>query len=184
VTYVALLRGINVGGKNPVDMKRLKATFERAGMAGVITYINSGNVIFRHPSPDARALATTLERAIAADFGLEIKVLLCDGAAVIALAAALPDQWVNDAETKCDALFLWEDVDEPGLVERLPIRPGIDEIRYAPGALLWRAERQNLARSGILKLSRTDLYQRMTVRNCNTLRKLADLVRHVAAGAD
>ena len=44
--YVALLRGINVGGKNKIDMKLLKETFVRIGMESVITYINSGNVIF------------------------------------------------------------------------------------------------------------------------------------------
>ncbi len=44
--YVALLRGINVGGKNKIDMKLLKQTFERVGMNDVVTYINTGNIIF------------------------------------------------------------------------------------------------------------------------------------------
>ncbi|NLL75142.1 MAG: DUF1697 domain-containing protein, partial [Erysipelothrix sp.] len=44
--YVALLRGINVGGKNKVDMKELKALFIDLGYTEVQTYINSGNVIF------------------------------------------------------------------------------------------------------------------------------------------
>lgn len=44
--YVALLRGINVGGNNKINMKQLKETFEQAGMLDVVTYINSGNIIF------------------------------------------------------------------------------------------------------------------------------------------
>ncbi len=60
MTYVALLRGINVGGNRKVEMKRLKATFERAGFADVRTYINSGNVIFGSESTDA---ASTREDA-------------------------------------------------------------------------------------------------------------------------
>ena len=47
MVYVALLRGINVGGKNIVEMARLKQAFEELGFTSVKTYINSGNVIFR-----------------------------------------------------------------------------------------------------------------------------------------
>lgn len=47
MVYVALLRGINVGGNNKIDMKLLKQTFEQAGMNDVVTYINTGNIIFR-----------------------------------------------------------------------------------------------------------------------------------------
>lgn len=46
MVYVALLRGINVGGKNKIDMKLLKKSFEQAGMNNVVTYINSGNIVF------------------------------------------------------------------------------------------------------------------------------------------
>jgi uncharacterized protein (DUF1697 family) len=46
MTYVALLRGINVGGNNKVEMKKLKTTFETLGFTSVVTYINSGNIIF------------------------------------------------------------------------------------------------------------------------------------------
>lgn len=45
MVYVPLLRGINVGGKNKIDRKRLKETFIKIGMDEVITYINSGNVM-------------------------------------------------------------------------------------------------------------------------------------------
>ncbi len=73
MVYVALLRGINVGGKNKVDMKMLKQTFENAGMTDVVTYINTGNIIFSHHNlskeelpvcwkkPSIRILNCTLE---------------------------------------------------------------------------------------------------------------------------
>jgi len=176
MTYVALLRGINVGGKNKIEMKRLRASFEHAGMMNVSTYINSGNVIFQHDSTDTRALARTLEQAIEAEFGLDIKVLLRDSPGIAALVRALPDSWSNDEAAKCDVMFLWEALDGPGLLDRLTVKPGIDEVIYVSGAVLWRVDRPKVTRSGMMKLVGTDDYKQMTVRNCNTVRKLAELV--------
>lgn len=177
MTYVALLRGINVGGARKVDMGSLKATFERAGMEHVTTYINSGNVIFRHPSPDAASLAATLEHAIESEFGFSVKVLLRDSDTIRATAEALPDDWANDKSAKCDVMFLWDEVAGAEILERLTIKPDIDEVMYAAGAVLWRVERSKATRSGMMKLVGTETYQQMTVRNCNTLRRLAELVR-------
>lgn len=181
MTYVALLRGINVGGNNMMEMKRLKATFEAAGMTHVRTYINSGNVVFRAHSADRAGVERLLEAAIERDFELRIKVLLRDGGTVLAIAAALPDNWTNDAVTRCDVMYLWEDVDRPGILGELPAKPGIDEVRYVPGALLWHVARENVRRSGMVRIVGTPLYAKMTVRNCNTARKLAQLVRETDA---
>ena len=74
--YVALLRGINVGGNNKIDMKLLKQTFIRSGMSSVITYINSGNIIFADEIRSKYEIVEILERKILEDFGLEIKVLI------------------------------------------------------------------------------------------------------------
>lgn len=181
MTYVALLRGINVGGKNKVDMRLLKETFERAGMRDVCTYINSGNVIFRHESRGTRALAEQLERAIEADFGFHVKVLLRDSESMALLAESLPDDWVNGDEAKCDVMFLWDDIDTPDFVASLTVKPDIDEVRYVPGAVLWRIERAHVTRSGMFKLVGTEAYRHMTVRNCNTARRLVQMVRDADA---
>ena len=176
-TYVALLRGINVGGNRKVDMKQLKATFEHAGMNDVSTYINSGNVIFRSDSDDPVSLTELLESAIQSEFGFPVKVMLRDTGNIRALVEMLPDDWVNGPEAKCDVMFLGEDVDDRAVLDLLTIKPEIDDVRYGPGAVLWRVERSAATRSGMLKLVGTDLYANMTVRNCNTLRKLDALMR-------
>lgn len=175
--YVALLRGINVGGERKVEMKRLKATFEHVGMEGVRTYINSGNVIFTSTERDAGQLEETLEQAIHEDFGFAVDVLLRDAERFDTVLNALPDDWANDETAKCDVMFLWPDADEPGVVGKLAIRDGIDDVRYVSGALLWRVERPQVTKSGMMKLVGTDLYKQMTVRNCNTVRKLGALMR-------
>ena len=174
-TYVALLRGINVGGNRTVEMARLRATFECVGMTAVRTYINSGNVIFETDAARA-TLGSLLERAIEAEFAFPVRVLLRDAANIRALARALPAEWSNGPEAKCDVMFLAEEIDSPAILERLTIKPGIDEVRYVPGAILWRVDRAHVTRSGMFKLNGTELYGQMTVRNCNTARKLAALL--------
>lgn len=75
--YVALLRGINVGGKNRVEMARLRETISRAGADDVRTYIASGNVLFADSRPRGEIVGV-LERAIEEEFGLSLKVLVRD----------------------------------------------------------------------------------------------------------
>ena len=64
MVYVALLRGVNVGGANKVDMKELKNVFEAAGMTSAKTYINSGNVVFATDNLDHVQIAKLLESSI------------------------------------------------------------------------------------------------------------------------
>ncbi len=181
MTYVALLRGINVGGNRKVDMKALKVVFERAGMSEVRTYINSGNVVFAAESGDTAALGATLESAIEAEFGFPVKVLIRDAENIAALVSAMPDDWANDSHAKCDVMFLGDEIDVgEAILDQLTIKPEFDEVRYVPGAVLWRVERPYVTRSGMLKLVGTELYANMTVRNCNTARKLDAIMREHA----
>jgi uncharacterized protein (DUF1697 family) len=75
-TLVALLRGINVGGKSRVPMAELRSTLESLGLEDVTTYIQSGNVVCRSRTAGTPALASRIERRIRKDFGLDVAVLL------------------------------------------------------------------------------------------------------------
>ena len=77
-TYVALLRGINVGGNNLISMTDLKACVEQLGHRRVRTYINSGNVIFQSASTDERQIEHALETALAPRFKAPITVVVRD----------------------------------------------------------------------------------------------------------
>jgi uncharacterized protein (DUF1697 family) len=176
VVYVALLRGINVGGKNKVDMPRLKTTFEAAGMKDVTTYINSGNVVFRDNRRKRPTITRVLEEAIEAEFGFSIKVLVRDQPSIRRVIRALPDSWTNDSETRCDVMFLWDSFDRKSILNELSWKPEIEDVVYVPGAVVWRVDRSNATRSGLQKIPGTDLYRGVTIRNCNTVRKLADLM--------
>ncbi len=176
MSYLALLRGINVGGKNKVEMARLKTLFESIGCGDVRTYINSGNVIFTIDRVAAR-LRDSIERAIAKEFGFDVRVVLRDLDSLVSVAESIPKSWKDDATMRCYVMFLWEEADEPTVLERLTIKEDIDDVKYVPGAVIWRVDRDKLTRSGMMKLTSDDLYQELTIRNCNTVRKLADMMR-------
>jgi len=75
-THISLLRGINVGGNKKIPMADLKALYESLGFSAVITYIQSGNVIFDAESADSAELIARIEAAIAQRFGFDVTVLL------------------------------------------------------------------------------------------------------------
>ena len=175
MTYVALLRGINVGGQRKVEMGRLQAAFERAGADNVRTYINSGNVIFDDDRKVAD-LVPILEEAIESEFGFDVKVLLRSREAIAAVVEAIPDHWVNDKTERTDVWFLWEEFDKPDVIEGLTVKEGIDEVFYVDGAVVWRADGAQLTRSGRGKVVGSKLYKHLTARNVNTLRKIHQLM--------
>lgn len=176
MTSLALLRGINVGGKHRVPMPDLRVSFEAGGYSNLSTYINTGNVLFDAPAHTSPAqLAADLEVRLAADFGFPIPVLVVPGDDLRAVAAAIPSDWANDDAHKSDAIFLFPELQSPNVLDQFPVVPHIDEALYASGAVLWRVSRQNQARSGLQSLVGTPLYLRCTIRNVNTVRKLAAL---------
>ena len=176
MVYVALLRGINVGGKNKVEMKQLKDALEEAGMTSVRTYINSGNAIFSSSIRARSQLVDSLEGAISQRFGFHIDVLVRDVKSMQKVVKAIPNNWTNDQNSKCDVMFLFDDVDRPSVLKQAQFKPEIEDVRYVRGAVIWRADRKNVTRSAYMKLVGTPLYKRMTVRNCNTTRKLLQLM--------
>lgn len=75
-TYLAILRGINVSGKNKIAMKDLKAALDEAGYQNVATYIQSGNVVFKHKQTAEKTLALQITQLIKTNFGLDVPVLV------------------------------------------------------------------------------------------------------------
>lgn len=177
MTYVALLRGINVGGNNKIEMAKLKLVFEALDFSSVKTFIASGNVIFSADSQDSAALCKKIESAITKKFDIDVRVLLRDIKSIGKIVQALPGAWANDADMKCDVMFLWESIDNKSILKELPINPKIEDVKYVPGAVLWRIDRKDATKSRMFKIIGTKLYQEMTVRNCNTVRKLYALMK-------
>jgi uncharacterized protein (DUF1697 family) len=173
--YVALLRGINVGGNNRVEMAKLRQTFENLGHTNVLTYINSGNVIFDSTQPST-LLVEKIEQSIKDDFGFEVRVVVRSKDQIESVNKALPESWTNNIDMKTDVMFLWDEINSPKILDQFTIKPGIDEVKYIVGTVLWRVDRKHATKSGLYKIVGTPIYKKMTIRNANTLRKLAALL--------
>lgn len=171
-TYVALLRGINVGGNTLIKMAELKACFEAVGMRDVSTYINSGNVMFRTPKTDQRALETKLEAAITKQFGFELYVVIRSLEEISGTLAHVPKSWATTPDLRCYVLFLRHTVDQKTLRGSLTPKPGIDEVHYYSGTIFWSVLMANRTKSTMTKMMGTKVYKEMTIRNYNTLRKI------------
>lgn len=102
-TYVALFRGINVGGRNILPMKELKALLEKAGLQGVVTYIQSGNVVFRSSDANSSRLSDQISAEIKNGFGFEPQVLLL---AMEELETAMESNPFPEAESEPKSLHL------------------------------------------------------------------------------
>jgi uncharacterized protein (DUF1697 family) len=176
--YVALLRGINVGGNNKVDMKKLKITFEELGYTNVVTYINSGNIIFEAKGKKEDRIVKEIELAIKKDFALEIKVLIRDFESIKNLCKKIPDNWVKNETMRTDVMFLWEEFDNPKILEQLKLNP-VDNTKYLPGAVVWNIKDIDYNKSGMPKLVGTKIYKQMTIRNINTVRKIFEIMSGV-----
>ena len=104
--HVALLRGINVGGKNKLPMKELARLFTNAGCKDVQTYIQSGNVIFRASSTAATRVPKTIANAITDEFGYTVPVVTRKADELLQIAKKNPFLEADKDPTKLHVAFL------------------------------------------------------------------------------
>ena len=170
--FVALLRGVNVGGNNIISMSSLKASFEKMGFTDVSTYINSGNILFRARERNARKLERNIEAMLSKEHKLGCKVVVRSFSEMASLVENLPKDWNGDTQWKYNVIFLRHSIDSEKVLESLGAKPEIEKVVYYPGTLLWSARISDISRTTMQKLSSQKLFQDMTVRNTNTTRKL------------
>ena len=175
MVYVAFLRGINVGGNSIVSMTSIREALVDLGLSDVRTYINSGNVIFSTRASDAQRLGARIEKALEERTGKQIKVLVMDHKSLKKLVDAIPRNWVDDKTMRTYVLLLWKELDDGKILERLPVRPGVDNVRYAPGAVIWQVDRKDISKSRMSRMIGTPYYKQITMRSANTMRKLNEL---------
>lgn len=177
VTWIALLRGINVGGNRKVPMAQLAEVFVAAGGQAVRTYIQSGNVVFQHACGDRQPLASALQAAIAARFGFDVPV-------VLRTAGEL-----EDIHRRNPYLALGEPVDDLciGFLSQTPDPAriaGLDPARGTPDAYQVVGDDVHmLIRTSLATTKLTNAYfdarlkSVCTVRNWRTLQALIELAK-------
>jgi uncharacterized protein (DUF1697 family) len=176
-THVALLRGINVGGKNLIKMADLKACFEANGYVDVVTYIQSGNVVFTARGV-ASELASRIERMLSETFGhYDASVVLRTKAQMRAVVDKAPTGFGTDpAGFRYDVIFLKAPLTAKVAMRSISMREGVDEVVPGSGVLYSSRLVSRLTQSRLNKIVGTPAYANMTIRNWNTTTKLTAMV--------
>lgn len=126
--YVALLRGINVVGRNKVPMKALAGALEAAGFQAVKTYIQSGNIVFRSQSSDPRALARKIERLVKQNFDCEPAVVVITKAELAAAIRGNPFAGAHQNHKSLHLYFLASPPRSPDIESLRRLEAGREEF--------------------------------------------------------
>ena len=177
--YVALLRGINVGGNNKVVMSELRAQIAAEGFGHVRTYINSGNLLFEAeddaPSED---VAQAVEDILARHYDFPIRLALLTAQDYLVQLDELPDWWHGEVARR-DALFYTRGLDRDHVRERIEaMELGDEAVHFGEHAVFWGKfdEKSFLKTAYHKRLLREDFYRQVTIRSGSTVEKIAALL--------
>ncbi len=176
-TYVALLRGINVGGRNVIPMAELRGCFEGEGFREVITYIQSGNVIFRSTPAGPGSLTARIEEMLATAFDYQAKIVLRSQRQMRKVVSGAPADFGAQPDThRYDAIFLRAPLTAAAAMKLVPAKAGVDEAWTGRGVLYYSRLIEKAGQSYLNRLPTMPVYQSMTIRNWNTTTKLLQLM--------
>lgn len=176
--YIALLRGINVSGKNKIAMSELKSGFLELGLEGVATYLNSGNVIFSSTATDVSILLEEIESMIKDRFGLEIPVFLISQQELNEILQNAPDWWGDENKEIYDNLIF---MIPPLSYEELYSEIGNPKAEYEKvypykNAIFWSFSRKDYQKTNWWsKTANSNVSDKITIRTANTVRKMVEM---------
>lgn len=175
--YLALLRGINVGGNNIIKMVDLKSSFESMGFTDIVTYIQSGNVIFNSESSDKIKLVNQIESKLSKDFGYESKIALVSFDEMKSIIENAPNEFGSKPEEfKYDVIFIKEPFISKDAIKIVSVRDGVDKVYEGNNVLYFSRLITKQGQSYLKKIISHPVYKNMTVRNWNTSSKLFNLM--------
>ena len=177
VEYVALLRGINVGGKNKVVMSELREQVAGVGYVNVRTYINSGNLLFEADA-SREDVAQRIENLLACRYDFPIRLALLTAQDYLAQLDELPDWWHGDVARR-DALFYTRGLDRDHVRQRIEaMELGDEAVHFGEHAVFWAKldEKQFLKTAYHKRLLREDFYREVTMRSGATVETIASML--------
>lgn len=177
--YVALLRGINVGGKNKVAMSELRHCFEESGYMDVSTYINSGNILFSSPETDVVKLINQCEYLIKKQFGFEVVVTIISADELINAVGAAPSWWAvgDPKEVRSEALYAIAPTTGADILAEIQKKSSsVDQLAVHNQIVFWSLPRASYNKSVVPKIIGTPIYRHFTMRSATTTKKLYELL--------
>lgn len=175
--YIALLRGINVGGNHIIRMADLKACFMEMGFQDVRTYIQSGNVLFyTNSSQKPPQIADTIEKNLSSQFDYTSQVMLVSHDHMKKVVAGAPSGFGQQPDLyRYDVLFLKTPLTAAKALKDIQLRENIDNAQGGDGVVYFSRLISKAGQSYLNKLIPLPVYQQMTIRNWNTTSKLLAL---------
>lgn len=176
--YIALLRGINISGKNKISMSELKIAFEEIGLLDVITYINSGNVIFSSNIQDKSKLIIKIESVIVDKFNLNIPVTILSAKELSDVLKNAPDWWnTNNKEIYDNAIFVISPISVEDVLKKIgDAKSEYEKIGNYGNVIFWSAVLKDFSKTRWSKIASSSVNNNVTIRNANTIKKLFELL--------
>lgn len=173
--YVALLRGINVGGNTMINMGELRTTFEALGFERVVSYINSGNLVFDSKKASERSLIRRLQEAVENDFGKAVKIMVRDQKDIDRILANNPYEGEFESHKEMHVLFLNEELSQEKAALLREMAPEAERFTVAGREIYCHLPMgvadSVMGRGSFEKKLKVDV----TARNWRTVEKLAEL---------
>lgn len=179
--YIALLRGVNISGKNKIVMSKLKEVLEENNYQNVITYLNSGNVIFESSVTNKENLANDLSKIIKNNFSLDIPVFVIDENKLENVLNNAPDWWGTDNKEIYDNLIF---IMPPTKYEDVYNTIGnpsenIDKIEEFHNSIFWSFNLNQYRKSNWwIKTASTSIKVKITIRTANTMKKILEICKN------
>lgn len=176
--YIALLRGVNVSGKNKIVMAELKAATAAMGFAEVKTLLNSGNLIFSAEETNTSSLAGLIREMILKEFQLDIPVLVIGQEELGRLLEEAPDWWGSEDKDIYDNLILlMPDITARELADMIgEPTDGLEKVALAEKGIFWSFDRKKYQKANWWKkTAAAGIGEHITIRTAGTIRKLINL---------
>jgi uncharacterized protein (DUF1697 family) len=174
--YIALLRGINVGGNNVITMGDLRLGFEELGFTDVASYIQSGNVLFCTKAASKARLEKSIERALGDRFGCNSPVVLVSADDLKAVVAQAPAGFGKQPNRyRYDVVFVKEPLTTAEVLPQISAKAGVDTVHAGEQAIYFRRLISKASQSHLSKLVQRPVYKFVTIRNWNTTTRLLSM---------
>lgn len=180
-TYIVLLRGINVGGKNTISMKVLKSVLEEEGFKNVETYINSGNVILQS-TLNEEEVVQKIEKILPSKFKLDssiIRVLVLSYKDLKKIVDKKPKGFGENPEKYYSDVIFLMGISSDEAMKVFDPREGVDTIWQGDDVIYSQRLGAERTKSKLGKIIGTQAYKSMTIRSWNTTTKLLKIVEEL-----
>lgn len=176
--YIALLRGINISGKNKVSMSILKSELENNGYLNVLTYLNSGNIIFDSNVDSKEFITKDIYKIIKNKFNIEIPIFVMTSTELEDILNNHPNWWgTNNKEVYHNLIFIipptkyeevYNTIGEP--------KEDIEKIKEYNNYIFWSYNLKDYRKSNWWsKTASTNISDKITIRTANTMKKVLEI---------